>query len=77
LVNPDKRIDCTGFLCPIPIVKTREAIRTMAVGQVLEILADDPAVERDMRDWAERAGHELLGLSCAGIVYRFLVRKAR
>src|SRR6185436_8929318 len=34
LVNPDKQIDCTGLFCPMPIVKTREAIRDLTVGQV-------------------------------------------
>jgi tRNA 2-thiouridine synthesizing protein A len=77
LVNPDKRIDCTGFFCPLPVVKTREAMRTMGVGQVLEVLADDPAAEADMRTWTARAGHELVDLNRLGGVYRFLVRKAR
>jgi tRNA 2-thiouridine synthesizing protein A len=77
LVNPHKRIDCIGFFCPVPVVKTREALLSMEVGQVLEVLSDDPAAEADMRGWAKRAGHELVGLSRLGTVYRFLVRKAR
>jgi tRNA 2-thiouridine synthesizing protein A len=77
LVNSDKQIDCIGFLCPIPIARTREAIRAMAVGQVLEVFADDPAAEADMRRWVEQAGHDLLSLSQTGGVYRFLVRKRR
>jgi tRNA 2-thiouridine synthesizing protein A len=77
LLNPDKRIDCIGFFCPVPVVKTREAIQTMLVGQVLEILADDPAAEADMRMWTARAGHELVDLSRLDSVYRFLVRKVR
>lgn len=77
LVNPDKQIDCIGFFCPIPIVRTREAIRAMAGGQVLEVFSDDPAAEADMRRWAEQAGHDLLSLSQTGGVYRFLVRKRR
>jgi tRNA 2-thiouridine synthesizing protein A len=77
LVNPDKRIDCIGFFCPLPVIKTREAMRTMGVGQVLEVLADDPAAEADMRTWTARAGHQLVDLNRSGAVYRFLVRKAR
>ena len=77
LVNPDKRIDCIGFFCPLPVVKTREAMRTMLVGQVLEVLADDPAAEADMTMWTARAGHQLVDLSRLGSVYRFLVRKVR
>lgn len=73
--NPDEQIDCTGLFCPMPIVKTREAIKRMVVGQVLEMLSDDPGSDPDMRSWVEITGHELLGVSRAGAVYRFLVRK--
>jgi len=73
--QPAKRIDCVGLFCPMPIVRTREAIRQMAVGQALEVLADDPASEADMRSWARRTGHELLEATRDGAVYRFLVRK--
>src|SRR5215468_11114275 len=75
--NPDKQIDCTGLFCPMPIVKTREAIGAMAMGQLLEMVSDDPGSDPDMRSWARNSGHELVGVSRHGAVYRFLVRKAR
>jgi tRNA 2-thiouridine synthesizing protein A len=73
---PHKRIDCIGLYCPVPIVRTREAIREMAAGQVLEMLSDDPAAEADMRSWSARTGHLLLDTTRHGAVYRFLIRKA-
>lgn len=75
--NIDKQIDCTGLFCPMPIVKTREAIREMVTGQALEMLSDDPASEPDMRSWAQNTGHELLEVTRTGAVYRFVVRKTR
>lgn len=75
--NPDKQIDCTGLFCPMPIVKTREAIKQMAVGQLLEMLSDDPASDPDMRSWAQITGNELVEVGRDGGVYRFLVRKTR
>ena len=75
VVNVDKQIDCTGLFCPMPIVKTREALRDMASGQVLEMLSDDPASDADMKSWAQRSRNELLAVSRDGAVYRFLVRK--
>lgn len=77
VVNVDRQIDCIGLFCPMPIVKTREAIREMTVGQILEMHSDDPASDADMKTWAERSGHELIGVSREGAVYRFLVRKTR
>jgi len=76
VVNVDKQIDCTGLFCPMPIVKTREALRDMAPGQVLEMLSDDPASDADMKSWAQRSRNELIGVSRDGAVYRFLVRKS-
>lgn len=76
-LRADRVLDCLGLFCPMPIVRTREAIREMAVGQVLEMLSDDPGSEPDMRSWVRRTGHELLAVSRDGAVYRFLVRKTR
>jgi TusA-related sulfurtransferase len=75
LLNPDRKIDCIGLFCPMPIVKTREAIREMSVGQVLEVLADDPGSDPDLRSWTDRTGHELVETGRSGAIYRFLVRK--
>jgi tRNA 2-thiouridine synthesizing protein A len=76
-VAPDKRIDCIGLYCPVPIVRTREAIRQMAVGEILEMLSDDPAADADMRSWSARTGHLLLDITRHGTVSRFLIRKIR
>jgi tRNA 2-thiouridine synthesizing protein A len=77
VVNPDRQIDCTGLFCPMPIVKTREAMTQMVTGQVLEMLSDDPASDPDMRSWARNTGHELLEVARNGAVYRFVIRKTR
>ena len=75
--SADVQIDCLGLYCPMPIVKTRDAIARMLVGQTLEMLSDDPASEADMSAWAAGAGQELLEIDKDGAVYRFVVRKTR
>ena len=77
LVNPDRQIDCTGLFCPMPIVKTREAMTQMVVGEILEMLSDDPAAEADMRSWSRSTGHDIVEVGRSGLVYRFMVRKTR
>ena len=57
MVAPDRRLDCVGLFCPMPILKTREALKPMASGEVLEMLSDDPASEADMKSWSSRTGH--------------------
>lgn len=76
-LHVDRTVDCLGLFCPMPIVKTREAIRSMAVGEMLEMLSDDPASEADMKSWTRRTGNELVAATKDGSIYRFLVRKTR
>ena len=49
----------------------------MTVGQILEMLSDDPASDVDVRRWTRRTGNELLEVAKNGAVYHFLVRKTR
>jgi tRNA 2-thiouridine synthesizing protein A len=73
----DRTLDCVGLFCPMPILKTRDALKAMAVGQVLEMTSDDPASEADMKSWTTRTGQELLEIGKHGTVFRFIVRKTR
>ena len=75
-VVPDKTLDCLGLYCPMPVLKTRDAIRTLGAGQVLELLSDDPGSEPDMMSWTARTGHELVEVERRGTVFRFLIRKS-
>jgi len=72
---PDQKIDCLGLFCPVPILKTREVMKGMSRGQVLEMISDDPASEADVKSWSARTGHHLLEVEKHGPVYRFLSRK--
>lgn len=70
-------LDCTGLQCPLPVIKTSQAIKTIEVGQVLELLATDPGVEPDMNAWTRRTGNELLGITQDAGVFHVLIRRGR
>ena len=72
---PDRRLDCLGLACPMPILKTREAVKQLASGQILEMTSDDPASDADVRSWSARTGHQLVAVEREGAVIRFLIRK--
>ena len=72
----DQILDCTGLACPLPVVKTAQAIKNFAPGQVLELLATDPGVEPDMRAWSSRTHNELLGITKQADVFHILIRRA-
>jgi tRNA 2-thiouridine synthesizing protein A len=70
-------LDCKGLQCPMPVIKTAQAIKGIEAGEVLELLATDPGVEPDMKAWTSRTGNELLGIERDGDeVFHVLIRKA-
>ncbi|TNE55287.1 MAG: sulfurtransferase TusA family protein [Bacteroidetes bacterium] len=71
-----KVLDCSGMLCPMPVVKTRKAMKEIEVGEVLEMISTDPGSMPDMQAWAKQTGHELLSATDEGNnVFRFLIKK--
>jgi tRNA 2-thiouridine synthesizing protein A len=74
-VKVDKTVDYKGLFCPMPIVKISKAIKEIEVGQVLEMLADDPGSKADMQAWAKQTGHELVNMEEEGGVFKFYVRR--
>jgi tRNA 2-thiouridine synthesizing protein A len=56
----NKVLDCSGMLCPIPVIKTSKAIKEIPVGQVLKMIATDPGAPPDMEAWSRQTGNELL-----------------
>ena len=73
----DQRLDCKGLNCPLPVIKTKKAIETMVVGQVLEMVATDKGSKADMVAWSKSTGHELLDTrEEPGFIF-FYVRKTK
>jgi tRNA 2-thiouridine synthesizing protein A len=69
---PALRLDCTGMRCPRPIIELARRIADVARGEVVEVLADDPAAAPDLAAWCRMRGHQLL----VSEPPRFLVRRA-
>ena len=70
-------LDCVGLFCPEPLFQTRESIERIEVGEVLEVIADDPAAESDIQAFAKRAGHEIVQLEKEDDQIRFLIRRLK
>jgi tRNA 2-thiouridine synthesizing protein A len=74
-VQLQHRVDARGLACPMPIVKTAQAIASLASGELLEVLATDPGSTKDFVAWARTTGHELVEQGVDGGTYRFVVRR--
>ena len=68
-------LDCIGLYCPMPILKTRQEMDKLHVGDTLEVLADDPAAEPDLKSWAKRTGQKILNIEKTDEGLRFLIEK--
>ena len=74
-LKPDRILDCRNQFCPAPVLRSRAEIDQLESGQVLQVMASDPASREDISRWATRTGHELLELREEGGELTFLIRK--
>jgi tRNA 2-thiouridine synthesizing protein A len=74
-MNCDKELDVRGLNCPLPILRTKKSLADMTSGQVLKILATDPAAAIDFQVFAEQTGNELLTSSERGGEFTFYMKK--
>lgn len=71
----DAELDATGLLCPLPVLKARKRLQALAAGQVLRMIADDPAAVVDVPHFCAEAGHDLVGQDDEGTAQVYLIRK--
>jgi len=75
-MDPTARIDTRGLYCPVPILRTRDRLRWLDPGEVLEVFSDDPAILEDMPAFCRSHGHHYLGhVEEAGKAWRVRLQK--
>ena len=68
-------VDARGLSCPMPIVRTAQAIKPLDPGAVVEVLATDPGSVKDIAAWCRATGNELVDQTSDGTTYRFVIRR--
>ena len=54
-------LDCLGRRCPLPVIELARRIREVEIGDVVRVLADDPAAANDIPAWCRMKDQEFLG----------------
>ena len=72
----DVFLDCRGLVCPMPLVKTRQALLVVERGATICVLATDPASLADFESFCEATGHRLLRSEQSGPVFLYVIEKA-
>lgn len=73
--RPDAEVDARDLLCPLPVLRARKRLLAMAPGQVLCLLATDPAAAIDVPHFCAEAGHAYLGAQDRGGAVAYLIRR--
>lgn len=74
-ITPTEELDCRGMLCPLPILKTKKALKTMATGDILKVISTDAGSVADMAAFSRRTGNEVIDQSEGDGEYVFFFKK--
>jgi TusA-related sulfurtransferase len=75
--QPHRMLDCLGLFCPEPVFQTRIEIDKLQIGETLEVLADDPAAEEDIKRLTKTLGQELVDFKKEDGKLRFLIKRIK
>ncbi len=75
-LQPDQVLDCSGMLCPMPVIKARIAMKKLDPGKVLQVIATDPGSMPDFHAFAQETGYSLLSAEEGGGKFTFLLQRS-
>jgi len=71
----DLELDASGLSCPLPLLKAKLALNSLAPQQVLKVIATDPGSERDFKVFVQQSRHTILSFSKDDSVYSYWIQK--
>jgi len=74
-MTPHDVLDTKGLLCPLPVLKARKRLMALASGQLLVLIADDPAAQIDVPHFCNEQGHRLISAEPIAGAWRFTIAK--
>ena len=76
IIKEDQVLDCTGMLCPMPIVKTSKVMKELQQGQILKMISTDAGSPPDIEAWSRQTGNELLRSTTEDGKFVFFLKKS-
>jgi tRNA 2-thiouridine synthesizing protein A len=68
-------VDASGLSCPLPILRATQGIKTIASGELMELIATDAGSLKDFDAWCKATGNTLVEQETTGGKYRFVIRR--
>lgn len=72
----DAELDASGLNCPLPILRAKKSLASLASGQVLHVIATDPGSVKDFQAFAKQTGNQLVESKEEGGKFYFLIKKS-
>lgn len=74
-ITVGKTIDTRGTACPGPLLEAKKNIGKVGSGEVMEVISSDEGTKKDVPKWADKKGHEFLGVIDEAGYFRIFLRK--
>ena len=74
-INADIEIDLSGLQCPMPLLKAKLALNSMASTQILKVVATDPSSEKDFYMFVAQTDHQILDFQKDDSAYFYWIKK--
>lgn len=75
MIEHDVEVDATGLNCPLPLLRLKKALQQMVSGNVVKVIATDPAAHLDIGVYSDQTGHKILEYSKESDRQIFYIRK--
>lgn len=72
----EQQLDARRLLCPLPVIRTQNALKALPVGAHLRVFCTDPGTLSDIPTWCRLNGHRVLAQENSGREQMFLIEKA-
>lgn len=73
--EPAQTLDTQGLICPEPVMMLHRVLRKMSAGEIVEVIATDPATKRDIPNFCEFLPHELVSEQTSALPLRYWIKK--
>jgi tRNA 2-thiouridine synthesizing protein A len=71
----DQVLDAKGLNCPLPILRTKKALKEVPIGGTLQVLATDPGAVKDFEAFCRTTGNDLVESKAEGSQFEFVIRR--
>ncbi|ASF44631.1 sulfurtransferase TusA family protein [Methylovulum psychrotolerans] len=62
MIECNVEVDASGLMCPLPLLRLKKALNSMASGEIVKVIATDPAAHLDFGVYVDQAGHLLIDI---------------